>query len=252
MESGLRTLSSLRDQKKTTVVSSEYVLARDHCQIYVHFGCTHRSGVCRNMLVSEYEKAKHDESDDTYIIQVFNHKTFGQYGPAIVVLLPHQYLNLKAFVDIARPSVPKIPGFNNVFPSREGNHMAPGDVSKRLHYRFVQAGVIDPNTAVKNLTLNIVQKSTSTGISTHQKESLGDVAGVMGHSTKTQSSHYIVPERKQAKSGSRAIHKFYGIASQRKLAQTCTKKQQNTKKPRSVPFQALHRKQLVRRKPQLR
>ena len=47
-------------------------------------------------------------------------------GPAKVVLLLDQYLNLRAFVDIARPSAPKISGGHNIFLSREGNCMATG------------------------------------------------------------------------------------------------------------------------------
>ena len=94
---------------------SQYVLARDQWQIYVHFHCSHRSGVCANMLISEYKKANYNKSDDTYtIIKVFNQKTFSDYGPAKVVLLPDQYLNLKVFVHIARTSVPKILGAYNI------------------------------------------------------------------------------------------------------------------------------------------
>ena len=71
-------------------------------------------------------------------IKVWKQKTLDTYGPAQIILKPQEFKWLEIFAKYARAQVPV--GCNNVFLSWNGGAMKSGDVSKRLHKLWLNAG----------------------------------------------------------------------------------------------------------------
>lgn len=111
------------------------------------------------MLLEEVNNAK--DYSDKMVVAVRNHKTFAYCGYANVAFETEKFLWLKAYINKVRPITnPTVP---NVFVTWSGNAMMSGDVSKRIHNLFEKEGIIDVTNLKKNLSCNIIRKSTSSG-----------------------------------------------------------------------------------------
>ena len=197
-----------------SISQQEYCCMRDDLYTIIHFGHGHRSGVSANLLMSEYLKAKvistvATDGSELKEISVWNHKTFNTYGPAKISLRPDEFLWLKTFIDVARSQINSAK-VENVFLSWSGNAMKSGDVSKRLHTLWCNAGIFEDHAIPKNLSCNIIRKSTSTGLRESNTGCYQEAADLMAHSLKTAEGHYYLCE--QEKSAARAggvIRKYF-------------------------------------------
>ena len=154
-------------------------------------------------LVKEFNLAK-EQPDGRWLIEVWDHKTVQHYGPAKLLISPKHYQLLKIFVDKVRTQTN--PRFDNVFLSWSGNRLVSGDVSKRLHISWEKAGNFLNREVPKNLSANIVRKSTSTGLREKNSQFLKEAAVCMAHSTRTAEDHYFVQNmRESAIIGTKAV-----------------------------------------------
>ena len=80
---------------------------------------------------------------------------------------------------------------NYVFLSYYGKPIEGGDVSKRLFHRWSQAGIFEGKTIPKNLTVNILRKSASTGIRENNPEKVQQTCDTMCHTANTAAEHYL-------------------------------------------------------------
>ena len=183
-----------------TLSQKEYCCVRDHLFSLIHFTNGHRSGVTANLLMKEYLKAKSLEKD-VVEIGVWNHKTVNYYGPAKITLNAEGYSWLQIFVTSARKQLHNIKD-SNVFLSWSGSAMKSGDVSKRIHTLWCKAGIFDNRDLSKNLSCNIIRKSTSTGMRESGTGKYQEIADLMAHSKSTANNHYFL--RKQEKSAATA------------------------------------------------
>ena len=194
---------------KRAVTQTEYCCVRDHMYSVIHFGTGHRSGVSANLLMSEFRKATF--INGSYDICVWNHKTVKTYGPAGIVLTPLHYTWLKTFVENIRSQLTC--KASNVFLSWTGAKQKSGDISKRVHALWCKAGLFDNISLPKNLSCNIIRKSTTTGLREHKKGHYQETADLMGHSTKTAEKHYYMRQKvKTSAKASEVIRShFYGL-----------------------------------------
>uniref|UniRef100_A0A7M5VFL8 Uncharacterized protein n=1 Tax=Clytia hemisphaerica TaxID=252671 RepID=A0A7M5VFL8_9CNID len=198
---------------------TKFCRIRDYLYTRVHFSNSHRSGVTANMTMAEYEKAKQDETDGTWNIMVWDHKTNADYGPAHVELTADSYNFIKTYVEQIRPKMKRILS-KNVFLSWEGKSVTSGDVSKRIHLLWVKAGIVNSDDLPKNITVNLIRKASSTAVLEKDPAAAKHVASLMAHSSKTQSIHYNVRNRRiSAKKGSRFIRNHFYGDSPRKIGQ---------------------------------
>ena len=77
------------------------------------------------MTMTEYNKRK--KCGDDTIIKVWDHKTVGYYGAAIVVLTPESFKLLQIYITIMRKSLNK--KSDNVFLSWSGRSIVSGNTS---------------------------------------------------------------------------------------------------------------------------
>ena len=141
------------------VTQFEYCCLRDHLFTVIHFGNGHRSGVTSNLLMKEYSASV--KVDSFYEIMVRKHKTFYAYGPATITLTKTEFGWMKTFVEKVRRQVN--PTCENVFLSWTGHVMESGQISQRINQLWLKAGIFE-HPPVKNISCNIIRKSTSTGI----------------------------------------------------------------------------------------
>ena len=97
----------------------------------------------------------------------------------------------------------------NIFCSWTGNLMKSGKVSQRVHNLWVYSVGIFTEKPIKNLSCNIIRKSTSTGLKEIKSTIPQEVTDLMTHSKKNADEHYYVREKERtATKGSQAIRKF--------------------------------------------
>lgn len=187
----------------------EYCLIRDHLYTKIHFTSAPRSGVTSNMTIAEFKSSELQE-DGKWLVEVWDHKTVEHYGPAKVILTAENYELLKIYVIRARPQTS--PKFENVFVTWSGSKINSGDVSKRLHLAWKKAGNFENKEVPKNLTVNIIRKSTSTGLRENKSKFTAEVANLMAHSKSTAEDHYYIRNmRKSASIGTNVVTDlFYG------------------------------------------
>ena len=89
-----------------------------------------------------------------------------------------------------------------MFLSWNGSAMKSGDVSKRIHTLWCNAGIFDNRDLSKHQPCNIIRKSTSTGIRERETGHYQESADLMAHSISTANDHYFL--RKQEKSAATA------------------------------------------------
>ena len=135
------------------------------------------------------------------------------YGPARIVLLPEKFECLKIYVEKARTS--RATNSDTVFLSNTGNAIKSGDVSKRIHSLWVNAGIFK-SAPVKNLSCNIIRKSASSGTREEGTGHYQEIADHMGHSKETAEEHYFTRKMQiSSKVGGKLIRdNFYGSTTQ--------------------------------------
>ena len=180
--------------ENVSVNQTEYCYLRDHLYSVIHFGNGHRSGVYANMQMVEFTAVKRVES--MFVIKVWKHKTVKKYGPANVTLIPRAYEMLKIFVQKVRPQLHC--KCSNVFLSWSGAALTSGDISKRLHILWCRAGIFDDSLPVKNITCNIVRKSTSTGLRVNETGCYQEAADLMTHSLTTEKEKKNIREKEKS------------------------------------------------------
>ena len=181
------------------ITQKEFCTLRDNLFVIIELGNAHRSGVCANMLLSEYNKREY--KDNFWMIYVRHHKTFYSSGHAVVTMTQENMERLKTFVKIRKQSKPSVP---NVFVSWTGSKMASGSISTQLCSLWRKIGILSKSD--KNLCCNIIRKSASTGAQEAKDKRAPQLADLMTHSLDTAKKHYYV-RRKQlsAASGSSAL-----------------------------------------------
>ena len=200
-----RNLFALVGSTDHAISQNDYCTMRDHLFCTIHFANGHRSGVTGNVTMEEFRQVKY--VDSIYQISVKDHKTYYAYGPAILTLNQEEFGWMSIFVEKVRPKVH--PVCQNIFCSWTGHLMKSGQVSQRIHNMWVTAGIFTEKP-VKNLSCNIIRKSTSTGLREMKSTNLQEVADLMTHSKKTADEHYYVREKERAATkGSQVIRNFY-------------------------------------------
>ena len=217
-------LSQQLSLTKIAVTQTEYCCVHDHMYSHVysiiHFGTGHRSA---NLLLSEFRKATF--VNGSYDICVWNHKTVKTYGPAVIILTPLHYAWLKTFVENIRSQL-------ICKACWTGAKQKSGDVSKRVHALWCEAGIFDNISLPKYISCNIIRKSTSTGLREHKKGHYQETADLMGHSMKTAEKHYYMRQKVKtlAKASEVIISHFYGLETISPIkAPTIPKKKWNEK-----------------------
>ena len=188
---------------------TNYCCIRDHLYIMILLSTACRSGVPAKMKVGKALDAIF--SDGMYTIEVDDHKTDYAYGSASIVLDKNEYRMLLTFINKARSQLKTTS--NYVFLSYYGKPIEGGDVSKRLFRRWSQAGIFEGKTIPKNLTVNILRKSASTGIRENNPEKVQQTCDTMCHSAHTAAEHYW-PRQKElsVSSGSQAIRNYFTVS----------------------------------------
>ena len=199
----LERLQSDFDSNKLTV--EENLTVRDHLMARILFSNGHRSGVVSNMKVSEFRKFK--IVDSMYQIKVAEHKNFAYCGHAIVSVTKDIFDMLFAYVDKVRFQTN--PRCDNVFLSHTGNLLKSGDVSKRINILWVNAGIFDGKDMVKNLSSNIIRKSTTSGTRAANTGGYQEIADLMAHAKSTADKHYHI--RKQSESAAMHLRLCHNI-----------------------------------------
>ena len=180
--------NELKVNQEMPISQRDFVAFRDHILYKIHFASAHRSGVTANMAMGEYEGREVIENGMVRI-NVMDHKTVDTYGSAQVMLLPEEFQWLKMYVQYIRKKVKKI-STNYVFISWNGNKMASGDVSGRLHTLWSRAGNFESKKVPKKLCCNAIRKTTSTLVRAVDKSKSQVVADSMLHSLRTAEEHY--------------------------------------------------------------
>ena len=194
------------DSSSRKLSLADYCCVRDHLYTILLFANGHRSGVIANMTMEEFGKAK--VVGDVVEINVWRHKTVDTYGPAKVTLLPQHFSWLNIYVLYLRSQLTV--QCSNVFLSWTGNAISPGDVSKRLHLLWTRAGIFDGRIIPKNLSVNIVRKSASTGLRENNSEHVKAAADSMMHSKKTADEHYaLINMQTSVAEGSKALRSHF-------------------------------------------
>ena len=181
-------LFGLYDQDSGPLLNrQDYCTMRDYLYWQISLQNSHRSGVCSNLTLAEFQKAACE--DGMVRIKVAKHKTAREYGTAKLYLKPHIFRYMKIFVEKVRRQVI---GFSpHVFTSFNGKQMSSGQVSKQINATWQRAGVYgDSNVPSRNVTCTILRKSASTAVLEHNPEVAKDVAELLLHSEKTQRKYY--------------------------------------------------------------
>ncbi|XP_057311987.1 uncharacterized protein LOC130649709 isoform X2 [Hydractinia symbiolongicarpus] len=188
-----------------SVTQAEYCCMRDHLFSVIHFANGHRSGVSANLLVSEVDACQ--RVDGLCQISVKQHKTAYAYGPATITMSEIEFGWLKLFTDKIRPQVK--PKCRNVFLSWTGSAMTSGQISLRIHQLWAKADLFG-NVPIKNLSCNIIRKSTTTGIRGKGMGMNQEVADLMCHSLDTANKHYFVRKKQEAAAkGGKVIRSYF-------------------------------------------
>ena len=171
-----------------TLTRKEYCIVRDYLIVEIGLANAHRSGVAANMTLSEFSKHRRI-GEDKISIPVWNHKTVETYGAAPVVLTSELFEHLNLYIQCARPQVCKEDD-RHVFLSWAGNKMKSGDTSKRFHEVWKNSGNFEGRELPKQLCLNHLRKSVSTGVREEKSANSKEVAVGMMHSVSTADAHY--------------------------------------------------------------
>ena len=194
---------SLKDHPRQ-VSSEEFCCMRDHLFSVIHFSNSHRSGVSAHVTLKEFHAAMNN--NNSYIIYVREHKTFPTSGPAMITLTPLQFSWLNIYVTVVRPQIKTSSPY--VFVSWCGGNLRSGAVSRQLNSMWKKAGLKSSNE--KNLSCNIIRKSTTTGMRDAGTGFYQETADLMAHSVKTQQKHYALRQKERSASeAASVIRKFY-------------------------------------------
>ena len=157
--------------------------------------------------MTEFLKAKMIDNSMVQI-KVWRHETLDKYGPAQIILKPHEFKLLEIFAKHARTEVPVV--CNNVFLIWNGGAIKSGDISKRLHKLWLNADNFEDHLLPNNLSSTIVRKCTSTGIRTGNTVKYQETSDLMAHSLKTAESHYVLRKKETfAASASEVMRQHY-------------------------------------------
>lgn len=210
-EKALKILQQLKTAGKA-IGCSEYCCVRDHLFIKIALDTGHRSGVLANMTMEEFKNAIYitDEIDgDRMQIDVKDHKTNENYGPAPVMLRLEDFEKLECFVRKVRTQLRRRKD-DNIFLSWRGNSMKSGYYSRRLHTAWKRSGNFENRAIPTALTINHIRKSISTGVRKQNRESVKEVARAMMHDKTTADEHYdIVNQQEAALQGTKEISDMF-------------------------------------------
>ena len=140
------------------------------------------------MTIDEF-RAMEKGDDNMLRIEVTDHKTVDTYGSGKPMLFPFEYEWLKVYVTFVRSKLSLI-NTKYVFASWNGNKMASGDISSRIHNLWKKAGNFAQKVIPKRLSNNIIRKSASTLVRELDITKKQVVADSMLHSEKTADNHY--------------------------------------------------------------
>ena len=178
----------LKENPLKPISQKEFVAFRDHVLCKIHFQSAHRSGITANMTIDEFRAI--EKGDDNMLrIEVAGHKTVDTYGSGKLMLYPFEYEWLKVYVTCVRSKLSSI-NTKYVFASWNGNKMASGDISSRIHNLWKKAGNFAQKVIPKRLSNNIIRKSASTLVRELDITKKQVVADSMLHSEKTADIHY--------------------------------------------------------------
>ena len=138
------------------ITQKEFWTLRDNLFVIIELGNAHRSGVCSNILLSEYNKR--ELKDKFWMIYVRHHKTFYSSDHAVVTMIQDEMERLETLFKLRKQTKMSV---LNVFVSWAGSKTAFGSISTQLYSLWQKIGILSKSG--KNLCCNIIRKSASTG-----------------------------------------------------------------------------------------
>ena len=106
------------------ITQKEFWTLRDNLFVIIELGNAHRSGVCSNILLSEYNKR--ELKDKFWMIYVRHHKTFYLSDHAVVKMTQEEMKRLETFFKLRKQIKMSV---LNVFVSWTGSKTASGSIS---------------------------------------------------------------------------------------------------------------------------
>ena len=188
----VKVLGQFQDKPSVDAPSNAgYTLVRDYLLtlLCINNGC--RAGVLSNMTLSEFNKAK--QEDSCFVVQVKKHKTFGKYGPASVVMTVSVYQWMQIFISQFRSSLDNAPneGTTQVFLALSGKPMKASDVGSQIgscwEKVFGKGSGAGGATAFRKAVVSAVHRDDA-----GQRESL---ASLMEHDKSTADKYYLLTNK---------------------------------------------------------
>ena len=186
------------------VKKQQFCLLRDFLIVLIELACAHRSGVCANFALKEFQKKTYKAPYHMFFVE--NYKTFPTSGHAVVTLTDDEFKYLQIYVKDLHPQVS--PKDNTVFVSWSGRSMASSAISRQISSIWKKLGITESGD--KNVSSNIIRKNASTEIWEKKDPRTAETADLMVHSEKTAASHYCVRKKQlNAAAGSTALRKVF-------------------------------------------
>uniref|UniRef100_A0A7M6DQT6 Uncharacterized protein n=1 Tax=Clytia hemisphaerica TaxID=252671 RepID=A0A7M6DQT6_9CNID len=129
-EQAINAITILEQETDLLPSRNEFLTVRDYLFARIALANAHRTGVCANMTMKEYENVL--TKDDHKVIKVRKHKTFDKHGYAHVEISNELFQLLKLYVDKVRPTFSR-PDSENVFISCTGRSMESSAISQIIN-----------------------------------------------------------------------------------------------------------------------
>ena len=178
-------------------------LLRDFLIVLIKLACAHRSGVCANFNLEEFQKKTYKAPYHMFFVE--NHKRFPTSGHAVVTLTDEEFKYLNIYVKDIRPQVS--PKDNTGFVTWSRRSMASRAISRQISSIWKKLGITESGD--KNVSSNIIRKSESTEIRGKNDPRTAETADLMAHSEKTAIHYYVRKKQLNAAAGSTALRKVF-------------------------------------------
>lgn len=145
-----------------------------------------RAGPIREMRVCDFRDAERQDSDNSYVVSMIDHKTALWKGPAFVVFSAKLHAAAKAYIQhVLRNTRAGDEGY--MFPKYTGEILPSSKFTIACKQGWKDAGVSD-----KEFTSTRMRKSMATMVLQHIPELSSDLATAMSHSRDTQEKFYAL------------------------------------------------------------
>ena len=155
------------------ITQKEFCTLWDNLLVIIELGNAHCSGVCVNMLLSEYNK---QEFKDNLWIYVCHHQSFYLSGYSVVTMTHKGMERLKTFAKLRKETKPSVP---NIIVCWTCSKMASGSIRTKHGSLWQKIGILSKSD--KNICCNITRKSASTGTQEAKDKQAPQLADLMTH-----------------------------------------------------------------------